>query len=147
MTRNEKCKIAIKKGFKYCPETGNVYGVKGAVIKKKINGYVALTIWVEGKRNYLYAHQFAWYVLYGEMAELIDHKNRIKTDNREINLRSTTKQINALNVKSSGAYLDKRTGRYESLIMLNGRHVYLGKFDKKEDAELAHYNYKSKLIA
>lgn len=147
MTRIEKCKLALKKGLEYCPKTGIVFGVKGKPIKKKSNGYIALTIWFEGKRNYLYAHQFAWYSLHGETVDLIDHKNRIKTDNRECNLRSTTKQINALNVKSSGAYLDKNTGRYESLIMLNGKHIYLGKYDKKEQAELVHKNYKLKLIS
>lgn len=147
MTRIEKCELAISRGFKYDPITGNVFGVKGGVIGKKCNGYIALTLFYKGKRNYLFAHQFAWYVMYGETVELIDHKNRIKTDNSIRNLRSFTKQLNAYNMNSRGTCLDKRTGRWESIITVNGKSKYLGKFDSEEMAHERYLEYKNKLIA
>jgi hypothetical protein len=36
---------------------------------------------------YVSGHQFAWFVLYNETVNRIDHINRIKTDNRPANLR------------------------------------------------------------
>ena len=146
MTRKEKCILAKDKGFIYYPESGIVLGVKGFPIKKKVNGYISLTLWFNSKRYYLYAHQFAWFIMYGEVVNLIDHKNGVKIDNRKENIRKGTKQQNAWNTKSSGAYLDKRTGRFESLIMIDGKHKYLGKFDTKKEAELEHKKYKSKLL-
>lgn len=147
MKRIDKCRLAIEKGFKYNPITGDVIGVKGNPIKKKCNGYIALTLWKDGKRIYLFAHQFAWYVLYEECVDLIDHKNRIKTDNRKCNLREYSKQLNALNVDASGAYLDKRHGTWESKIAIDGKGIYLGKYKTKEEASKAYKEYKYKLIA
>lgn len=53
MKRIDKCRLAIEKGFKYNPITGDVIGVKGNPIKKKCNGYIALSLWKDGKGIYL----------------------------------------------------------------------------------------------
>jgi hypothetical protein len=54
---------------------------------------------------YVSGHQFAWFVLYNETVNCIDHINRIKTDNRPANLNVTTSQ-NSMNMKVyKGIYL------------------------------------------
>ena len=46
MTRLEKCELAINKGIKYDELTGNIFGVKGNVLKTKDNqGYICFGIW------------------------------------------------------------------------------------------------------
>lgn len=134
MNRKEKCDFAISKGFTYDKNTGNVYGVNKGIITKKANGYISLTLWFDNKRNYLYAHQFAWYVENKEIVDLIDHKNLIKTDNRIANLRSTTKQINALNSIAKGCCFSKRDNKWISSIMINGRKKHLGNHYTEKEA-------------
>ena len=146
MTRLEKCELAIEKGFLYNQYTGNVIGIKGKPITKKCNKYIALTIWKDKKRNYLFAHQFAWYFMFKETVKLIDHKNGIKTDNRISNLRSFNHQMNALNANSKGYYFDKRSSKFETKIMLNGKNIYIGKFDTEEEASNKYNEVKSKII-
>lgn len=145
--RKEKCEIALKKGFKYNPETGNVTGVKGAVIRKKVNGYIALTLWFNNKRNYLLAHQFAWYMINNECVNLIDHIDKDKLNNKISNLRSTTRQINALNTNSSGVTKENRyKKKWVAYIMVDGKSIYLGKSSSKEKAMRIYSDYKKQLI-
>ena len=142
MDRLDKCLYALEKGFNYNKKTGVVTTPNNKEVVKKTNKYISLCLYKNKKRYYLYAHHFAWYFENREIVGLIDHKNQVKTDNRISNLRATTKQVNALNTNSSGAYLDKRSNRYESLVMVDGKRIYLGKFDTKEEAENTHKNYK-----
>lgn len=146
MDRLDKCLLAVKKGFKYNAETGDITGVSGNIIRKKVNGYIALTLWYNGKRYYLFGHQFAWFVLYKEIIECIDHKNRIKTDNREANLRNLTKQQNALNTNSIGCSLDKRNGKWASYIAVGGRKKHLGYFSTTEEASRRTKQEKDKIL-
>ena len=146
MTRKEKCELAISKGFTYNKITGIVYGVKGGVITKKINGYISLSLWFNKKRNYLFAHQFAWYIENNEIVNLIDHKNLIKTDNRISNLRSTTKQINALNSKANGYCFSKREGKWISYIMINGKRKYLGSNNSEQEASDNYQKNKKEIL-
>jgi hypothetical protein len=134
MTREEKIKQAIKSGAVYNPISGDVVGANGKPFTKKINGYIVVSVFKNGKRGEVYAHQFAWYVTHGEIVNLLDHKNRIKTDNRIVNLRKTTKQINVLNNGSKGAYLDKRSGKWISYLSIGGRRKQYGTFLLESDA-------------
>jgi hypothetical protein len=48
----------------------------------------------------MYQDKFAWFVLYNETVNRIDHINRIKTDNRPANLSVTTSQ-NSMNMSNT----------------------------------------------
>jgi len=145
MTRLEKINLALKKGITYDHLNGKVYGVKGGAFVKKVNGYISLCLWHEGKRHYLYAHQFAFYVMYEKIPNCIDHINRIKTDNRISNLREVTKQENAFNMKNVKGYsLDKRSNKYISIIMIDGKTKQLGTFETKKEARLCYLKNKNK---
>jgi len=89
----------------------------------------------ERKAYYLYGHQFAWYCVYNEVVENIDHINQLKTDNRIINLRSVNKSENGMNVNSVKGYsFCKRSNKYEAYIMVNNKKTHLGYFSTELEA-------------
>lgn len=136
MTRLEKCKAALLKGFSYDEETGNITTPTGVVATKKtMNGYIQLTIRVNGSAMYLLGHQFAWFVSYGTVVDIIDHANRVKTDNRILNLRSVTKSQNAFNMKNIKGYsYSKRSGKFIAYIIINYKRKQLGSFKTEKEA-------------
>lgn len=145
MTRLEKIDLALKKGITYDHLNGNVYGVNGNIMTKKTNGYISISLWHVHKRYYLYAHQFAFFIMYGKTPKCIDHINRDKTDNRISNLREVTKQENSFNMKNvKGYYHCKRSNRYISIIMVDGKSVRLGTFKDKKSARLCYIENKNK---
>ena len=71
----------------------------------------------------------------------IDHKNRVKLDNRILNLRESDHSINGFNKKiiklgSSGVVGVRLTkqGKFSSRITKNNEEFYLGTFENKQDA-------------
>lgn len=135
MTREDKIKIAIQKGFTYNKTTGEVIGVKGKPIKTKTNqGYYRIMFVYESKAYYIFHHQFAYYIIYGEVKDCIDHINRNKLDNRIENLRPVNKQENSFNTCAKGVYFNKRQKKYASKIMISGKRIHLGYFEREEDA-------------
>ena len=146
MTRLEKCELAVKKGFIYCPDTGNITLPSGSIASNKTtNGYVKLSLWHEFKRHTLLGHQFAWYILYKEIVNCIDHKNKIKTDNRKDNLRSVTASQNAMNMSNNKGYTYcSRSKKYIAIIMINYKKKHLGVFDNPEDARKCYLENKNK---
>ena len=90
-------------------------------------------------------HQLAWFITYGIWPTLLDHKNRIRTDNRIKNLVEVTFEENAQNrsVPSNnasgfiGVCYHKMTGRWQSYITISGKRVYIGLYDTPEEANEA----------
>lgn len=112
---------------------GNVGCVVGSLRKK--TGYVSISI--DGK---LYqAHRLAWLYAYGVMPNAdVDHKNRDRKDNRLSNLRLASRAQNMHNSPCKGAWLCKATNRYASAIKVNGKRIWLGRFDSMQEACLAY---------
>jgi hypothetical protein len=132
MERIEKLKLAVKKGFTYCPDTGNITSPTGKICTKKSNnGYIMLTVRDENAfAYYVYGHQFAWFVLYNETVPLIDHENRNRIDNRKSNLRSITNSQNAMNTRErNGYFYCKRSKKFIAIIMVNYKRKQLGSFN------------------
>lgn len=147
MERLEKCELAIEKGITYNEKTGDITGVKGNVLKSKDSqGYICFGIWHKKYTYKLYGHQFAWFVMYNECVDMIDHKNQIKTDNSKNNLRNGTRQLNSLNRNSTGITYDKKCKKWMSQIMVDGKNKNLGRFDSKEDAQNKYKEFKERLI-
>ena len=73
-----------------------------------------------------------------ETGFVLDHINRVRTDNRLSNLRLVTKTKNSWNRSDvAGVYLDRRTGRWEARIEGNARRKNLGHFDSRDQAREA----------
>lgn len=110
-------------------------------------GHGHLQIGVKGKK-YL-AHQLAWLYHYGYFPEHgLDHINRIKTDNRIVNLREATQSCNMKNsgIQSNntsgikGVYWRKDAHKWLASIQdKNHKLIYLGIFSSKLDAAKARH--------
>lgn len=104
------------------------------------HGYIQTTI---GKRN-VFLHRL---VMKNELAEnlYVDHLNHDPGDNRKCNLRVVSHLENMHNLKLSnkntsgvtGVYLNKRTGKWYSQIMVGGKTKCLGTYVDFDDAVAA----------
>jgi hypothetical protein len=130
LTRIEKCKIALKKGYTYNSENGKIFGIKVNEITRKCQGYIYISISYNGFEFSLYGHQFAWFCVYNEIVDEIDHINRIRSDNRISNLRSITHHQNCLNKGFNfGVSFDKSRLKWISYVKIKGKAKNLGRFD------------------
>lgn len=147
----------LKEAFNYNKDTGiftwkiniqyhNNIGKEAGFLDKK--GYKIISIdYCDYK-----AHRLAWLYVYGKWPSgIIDHINRIKSDNRIINLRDVTTSINIQNTVVSnsnndvgllGVNYEKSTGTYVARITLNRKTYFLGRFLNKHDAHNAYLNAK-----
>ena len=145
MTREERCKLAVERGFTYDPETGKIFNRFGKESKCiGDHGYVHVCIKIEGKNYIFKGHHFAWYWVHGECdIEQLDHINGIKTDNRIYNLRKVTHQQNQWNqTKAKGYTWHKPTNKWRSHIRINGKKKHLGLYTTEEEARQAYLNAK-----
>ena len=107
------------------------------------NGY--LVIRVDGR---LYkGHRLAWLYVYGSYPSCdIDHINLIRSDNRIDNLRLATRSQNIQNTNKrsdnksgyKGVSWDKKSKKWRSQIVCNGKKTCLGLFDNPADAHDAY---------
>ncbi len=137
MTRLEKCKLAIKLGFTYNGLNGDVITPTGKVlIKTTKNGYLMLTLRDETRKSYyLYAHQFAYFVIHNKIVDCIDHVDRNKKNNIGYNLRSVNISQNAMNMSNvKGVSFCNRSKRWIANIMVNYKKIHLGSFINKDEA-------------
>jgi HNH endonuclease len=113
-------------------------------------GYIVTALpRVNGKRPHLYLHHLVWDFYYGKetRCKSIDHKNRIKNDNRIENLQLATKaeqEYNKDNAKHSSKYrgVCKSGKRWRLRIKHNKETVVDEYYDCEEDAGKA-YNVKA----
>lgn len=113
------------------------------------NGYVMVTLALD----HYYAHVLAWFYMTGQWPSLeVDHKNRVRTDNRWDNLREVTHNEQMWNRTKSvgkssrhmGVTLTK-SGRWRAVIRSNGKHIHLGMFATEDEAALAYVTAKADL--
>ena len=92
------------------------------------------------------AHRLIWFYIYGKWPIFqIDHKNKIKDDNRFINLREATPEQNCANrtknkPPASGFVGVTRTssGRFRAIYERRGKSIAIGTFDTAEAASAAY---------
>lgn len=141
MAREEKIKLAYEKGITYDPTTGKIYGVRGNEITRKNNGYIDINMVHNKKTIHLSGHQFAWYFIHSEIVNCIDHINGVKDDNRIINLRSVTQQLNNFNRKSVKGY-QYNGYSFSARIIKDGNTICLGSFETEQEAQKAYIDAK-----
>lgn len=132
---------------------GKVYHKMPERILKNRNdskGYHFISVCKNGIRvqkriHQLMAQSFFGY-RYDERKLIINHKNFIRTDNLLSNLEVVTNRENT-NLKHiphtskyTGVCWDKAKGKWRSAITVNGKIVYLGKFDDEYEAHLYYEN-------
>lgn len=123
-------------GFKWYPMT-----VEGKV-------YAAGWKHMPPGRFFVHLHRL---IANAQPGELIDHVDRDSLNCRRSNLRRGTRQQNSQNrgparklctSRYKGVFLCRQTGRYRARICHNMKQIYLGYFDREEDAARA-YNAKA----
>jgi len=112
---------------------------------KDKEGY--LTMGIDGKMYYMHrviAHAFNILDIDSEL--MIDHinfdKTNDKTNNCVFNLRPVTNQQNSFNTNAKGYYWDKPANKWRARIILDGKPIHLGMFEKEEDARQAYIDAK-----
>lgn len=115
------------------------------------DGYLRISI---DQIKYL-AHRLAWLYMTGEWpAQLIDHENTDRGDNRWANLRQATHAINSQNLHRArkdnksgtlGVVRQRSTHRWCAQIRHDGKMVRLGLFDDKQAAHAAYVAAKRRL--
>jgi protein gp37 len=91
LINNQKCKLALDKGYKYDKATGEIIGQRKKAIRAHINGYTIITFVADGVRKYLYGTTFIEYI--------------IKSENESISLEDI--ELAKAYVKPTKEYLDK----------------------------------------
>lgn len=153
----------LKELLDYEPETGvfrwkvvagrgpcrrNPGDVAGSV---GLGGYVTIRF---GGKSY-YAHRLAFLWMTGAWPEHeVDHIDGVRTDNRWMNLRETSRKTNAHNTGGLranntsglvGASWHKQSGRWRAAITLNNRVIHIGLFATIELAHAAYLKAKDEL--
>lgn len=142
----------VREIFDYNSETGIfIYRINRGGSKSKgdkagfiaPNGYRLISI----NHHEYCAHRLAWLYVYGRMpAKNLDHINRLRDDNRILNLREATQSQNLANkTKQSnntsgfkGVSWHKAARKWVACIKARGQYKYLGLFKTPESAHQAY---------
>jgi hypothetical protein len=133
--------------WKTPPKRKSARGCAGA---KDQYGYIVIR--VSGK---LYkAHRLAWLHYHGEWpSQNIDHINRVRDDNRIVNLRDvaqTQNMRNATFAPSKSGYVgvvwDSARGKWKAQIKVGYKNICLGRFDSKDRAIAARQKAEAAIV-
>ena len=131
----------------YDPETGiftwrvsTSRGIKPGQVAGTLSRYGYIRIAIGG--FHYPAHRLAWYIVYKDWQEQLDHKDRDRSNNSINNLRPATNSQNQGNRTVDNRHgfkgITKQGNRYHAQITINYRTTYLGSFDTPEQAAEAY---------
>lgn len=81
-----------------------------------------------------FAHRLAWFYVMGVWPNMIDHRNRVRNDNRWSNLREATREQNQHNRDVCGVHQHSQTKRWVAQIGSRGKTIHLGCFSTREES-------------
>jgi HNH endonuclease/AP2 domain len=139
----------VLRTFDYNPNNGLLRWkiTRQKVIKGKIAGYVSKSDgyrYVCINQNDLLAHRIIWLMMTGKWPKCqIDHKNRVRDDNRWINLRESTNGQNTINQEvrkdnqlgAKGIWYDEKRNQYRVKIQVKGKSYTIGRYNTLEEAK------------
>ncbi len=135
----------LKQILDYNPETG-IWIWKVVKSRRVKIGEKAGTIHPSGYRHIIIngknysSSRLAFFYMTGRWPNPeIDHKNRIRNDDRWENLREATSNINNFNKKKIGNQnlpkgVSKHQNKFQAQVQINGKRYYLGIYDTPEEA-------------
>lgn len=138
----------LRSRFRYDPHSGLIYRVKSGSWLCNIgkptgklckDGYVRISI----NSTYFSAHRVAWALHHGAFpVQQIDHINRVRSDNRIVNLREVSMRENQTNkgrnIDLVGTTYLPSINKWQAQIKLGDRYRYLGTFGNQTDARCAY---------
>lgn len=140
----------LQKLLRYDPETGEFFwrvvrprikpGDRAGYLNDSGSGYWFIS--VDG--NLYRAHRLAWFYVFGHFPKEIDHKNRVRSDNRIKNLRIATRRQTRANsataIKNRTGFrgITQRGNTWLAMVRRNGKSTYLGSFSTPEAAHAAY---------
>lgn len=135
----------LHKKFIYLPETGLLIEKKTDQIVGRLMSPGYLRICFLNINEYV--HQIAYFMYHGYLPKQIDHRNRIKTDNRIANLRDATHAENVRNTGNSvvnksgvkGVTWNRHADRWTVTITHKKKSVHIGLFKNFINAVKARY--------
>lgn len=134
--------IFKERGFKYDPELGYIFGIKGGRVDRKNNtGYYRVGLRIRDKSIDLLSHRLGWFLYYNEIPNEIDHINGDRMDNRISNLRNFNRKENQHNRMGRGWKITP-SNKYHAQITNNGENIWLGNYNTPEEAHQAYLNAK-----
>lgn len=151
MTKLSAKLIALTKEVRYEPETGYLYWTKSGRGRN-----LSLPIGRYDKQGYLIfnydkqtfrVHRVIWFIIYGSLPRVIDHKNEHKADNRLSNLRVANHSTNGANRGKQnnntsgykGVSFSKRDKTW--FVQIKCKNIYYSKHGFNSPKEAArHYN-------
>ena len=130
---------------------GGLYWVKprrGRTVGRRVG-----TVNSAGYRHFTYnfkihnEHKIIWFMFNGAVpkGKIIDHKDRNSLNNNIDNLRLVTPKGNQENQLGKGYSINARGKRYRARVVVDGKPIYLGNFDTKEEAHMAYLKGKREL--
>jgi len=134
-----------------------LYSVKEKILKQAPNthGYFTVSLWKGNKGktksiHVLVAVAFLKHKPNGYFL-VVDHIDENRQNNKLENLRLTTNRFNCtrnqegFSSKYVGVHWHKYYNKWQSIIKINGKNKYLGRYDNEYDAHLAYQNALKKL--
>lgn len=111
----------------------------GSVAGYKSGNYIVIVL----DNSAQHAQNVIWLMKTGKWPEQeVDHKNRIKYDNRWKNLRPATRSQQGANQPARGKFKgvkkNKYCSTYTAQIKVMGKYIHLGSFRRPEDAHAAY---------
>lgn len=113
--------------------------------KAKIkNGYYVITLCKNNSLKTYPIHRLVYeaFIAPIDSDKVIDHIDRNRLNNSLSNLRVVRPSENAKNKNGKGVKLDKRSGKWEARIRVDGKYIHLGSFDTKDSARFAYIKAK-----
>ena len=116
----------LRERFSYDPDTGEVWNKLQGRRAGKVTKQGYRTIKIDDSQYQ--EHRIIWMLVTGADPEdkVIDHINRIGTDNRWCNLRICSQAQNKMNASGRGIYKDKRRGIWVAKIRHKGHLHHIG---------------------
>ena len=111
--------------------------------KKRPDGRVVVGLTIDKKKKFIYASHIVWAMTAGKWpTKLIDHKNRVRSDDRICNLREATSSQNSANKTVKRTRLlpgvKAERSRFVARVKVGGYYMYRESFKTEQEAHLAY---------